>query len=221
MKKITDKKVLIVVATVAFLVLGVAFYLVGSPSSLTTGNERVVYDLPGIQQEVERPEYSLRFKYNSGPDGFSLIESNPVLPEVPELEHITVIMETPRYVESQNGVRDINSIPSITVIVFNKPQRTTTDENGATTTESVTLSLEEWVRTHPALTKYNDRVGEIETTKIDGRDSLTFMADDVFKSQTYVTQYRGNYYIFNGQFENEDSLIRTAFKAFIDSVILE
>ena len=44
------------------------------------------------------------------------------------------------------------------------------------------------------------------------------MSDGPFPSETYVVNYRGKYYIFIGQYTDEESEIRTAFRKLISQV---
>lgn len=186
-------------------------------------------EVPGVAQEVVNEELDIEFTYYGSFEGYTLLESpdganlgDPLL-----LKAYTLV-DADQYADSEGAVG--SDLPSISVIIFAEEDEATSTaavtpagtSTGTTTedqTEEEEVSLSEWAAAHGGFTAYGSRTGEPEEVTVDGVSAIRYTSDGgTFTSETYVLNHRGKYYIFIGQYTDEESEIRTAFRKFMSQV---
>lgn len=226
-----SRSIIIGIGIIALAIVGLVWY------SLTTGPAgQNGGDLPGEPETVTNEEQNLEFTYQSGDEGFTLLESAAGTTfGDPQLVKAYTLVETQAYNENNESTEGLgNEIPTISVLVFDKvdePEATTTadvtvtTDKGPTTTATATAAvdeggqtLREWAAAHSGFTAYGLRAGEPEDTSLDGADAIRYMADGPFQSEVYVVDYRNKYYVIIGQYADEDSDIRRAFNTLIGDI---
>ena len=171
-------------------------------------------------------EQRIEFTYYGSFDGYTLLESpDGAFLGDPLLLKAYTLVDADQYAANDESVG--SNIPSINIIIFDEEpeveEATSTTAVGtstSTTTEEATAeqSLTEWAAAHSGFTAYNARTSEPEEVRVDGVPAIRYMSDGPFPSETYVVNYRGKYYIFIGQYTDEESEIRTAFRKLISQV---
>lgn len=208
---------------VILLIVGVVWYMGYRDDA------DVRYEVPGEEQQVTNEAQNVEFTYYGGPEGYTLLESpeNAELGD-PQLVKAYTLVDTDRYNENNQSTEGIGQrIPAITIMVFNEATSTeatstatTTATNGTTTaeTESDEPTLEEWAEAHSGFTAYGLRTGEPEEVRVDNISAIHFTSEGPFRSETYIVEHRGKYYVFIGQYENDEDEVRKAFERLMTEV---
>ncbi|MEX0918014.1 MAG: hypothetical protein WDZ93_02570 [Candidatus Paceibacterota bacterium] len=179
------------------------------------------YEIPGVPQQVTGEAQNLEFTYYAGMEGYTLLESpeGAALGD-PALVKAYTLVDSVRY-DAAEGVAAVGSqMPAITILVFDEPEAATTTEpaTGTTTEEAPKPTLREWAEARSGYTAYGLRIGEPEDARVDNVAAIRFTANGPFTSETYVLEYRGKHYVIIGQYEDEESEIRAAFKKLLTQI---
>ena len=156
-------------------------------------NDRTVDDVVGYQ--IESPEYDFAFKYPSGLEGYTLIES-PIATTSESLKKAYLMFQYDEYIEYQNN--QTQTPPAVSVFVFALPDK------AETATSSRSERLLQWMNENPQYTSYDRRNGEPEEVEIDGVSALKYSTEGIYGQDFHIASYSGNVYVFAGQYENTE-----------------
>lgn len=199
----TNTKVLIGIIGLVVIAVG-AFFVLQSKNIKTL-------DEGAYMEVVSRPDLSLEFSYESGPNSLALFE-----PEVSgePLKAAYILMSTADFVVVRNG--DTDSTPAtISLFVFSKP--VLEGEEDLSRIEE----LRRWATANQQLTGIADAVSEPVETVIDGVRALSYSTEAAYSQDIYIASYKKNIYLFVGQHESKDDSLRTYFNDVINSVVFE
>ncbi len=219
-------KILIVV-----LILG----LVATIVNLLVIKPRTVEQANSAEATVSRPEVDLSFSYPSGETGLSLIEP-PTTSNTALLEAF-ILMPFADYQAIQTDEPPSESPASISIFVF---KETDTEESATITlgtasgtTETATLEqdtasetprvgrvtrLQNWATDNQNLTSFNQAKNTPEVVDLDGVNALYYEADGLYQQQIYLAAYKGNIYMFVGQYDSPEDPIYQQFKDLMTKV---
>lgn len=161
---------------------------------------------------IKNDESFFEFTYPSGEDGFALIEP-PLPPETSDgLNKVYLMMENQAYIDFQN-TKDTETPPSVSVFVFRMPDDLEVSEGSAE------AQLEAWAKKYGRYTSYDLKTSDLEAITVDSIDGFHYFADGLYRQETYLLSYRGNVYMFTGQYDQDSDATRVMFTNLIDSVI--
>ena len=190
------------------LAVGVLVYIsmVALPKDTSTRVEPIVGNYAVSNEEV-----NLLFKYPASVTGLALIEP-PVEPGG-MLKDAYVLMQTAEYISFQSSTTESGTPPppSISLFVFDLPPNVGEED----------LSRDErlvrWATQNQSLTMYTASP-DMVTTNIDGLDMYTYSVEGLYKRDVYLGAYRGNIYMFVGQYTDETDPIREQFQALLKTI---
>ena len=192
----------------AVIAIGVLAYvsLVGLPKDTSTKVAPIVGNYAVSNEEV-----NLLFKYPASVTGLTLIEP-PVEPGG-MLKDAYVLMQTAEYISFQSSTTKSGTPPppSISLFVFDLPPNT--DEEDLSRDER----LIRWASQNQSLTSYSTATAT-QVVDIDGVEMRTYPASGLYERDMYLGAYRGNIYMFIGQYEEETDPIREQFLALLKTI---
>lgn len=187
---------------------------------------------------VSRPEVDLSFSYPSGEAGLSLIE--PPTTDNTALLEAFILMPFADYQAIQASEPPTESPASISIFVFEEAETEESatitletasgtagtaevEENTATDTPRVgrITRLQNWATDNQNLTSFNQAKNTPEVVDLDGVNALYYEADGLYQQQIYLAAYKGNIYMFVGQYDSESDPIYQQFKDLMTKVSFE
>lgn len=162
---------------------------------------------------VKNLDLDFGFTYPSGESGFALIE--PPVPTTTSdgLQKVYVLMDTQEYVLFQSNPDQGETPPSVSVLVVKMP--VLSDE--LETTDRLTR-LKAWAELYPQYSSATIRTGQQEIVDLDGVPAIRYSTDGLYQQEVYLVSYKGNVYVFTGQFDSESDTIHSMFMELIRSV---
>lgn len=168
-----------------------------------------------VPTEIVNEELGVGFVYPSGEQGFALIEP-PVPAGVADgLQKVYLIMSTEDYIEYQQ-IDATDTPPSVSVFVFSMPEALPGSEGA-----DRLAKLEIWAEVYSKYSSYGLRTAEPEVVEMDGVKVLRYATDGAYKQHVYLAFYKGNVYMFTGQYKLESDRIHEMFTDLIASVTFD
>jgi hypothetical protein len=180
---------------------------------------------------VSREAVGLSFSYPSGEDGLSLIE--PPTTENTSLLEAFILMPLADFQEQQSGNTPTDAPATISIFVFDEDTSEpaeltigtasgTADISTETATETPRVGritrLQNWAADNQNFTSISQAKNTPEVLELDGVNALYYEADGLFQQQIYLAAYKGNIYMFVGQYNDSKDAIYQQFKDIIATV---
>lgn len=186
----TARNFIIVVAGV--LIIAAAFWY---------GKARENAPEPVTMGEYSAQQLGLRFEYRLEPDGYTLIEQDQTDSTGPI--QTLVLVNTKEYEEALASTEPREGPPVITVAVFANPEN---------------LSAEVWANSNTQFSLYNLAMNEATTASLGGIEALTYRADGLYPSDTYIVSTNSKIYLISGSYLNPEDQIRRDFEDLLSSI---
>lgn len=199
---------------------------------------RAVEQANVAEATVSRPEVDLSFTYPSGAAGLSLIE--PPTTDNTALLQAFILMPFADYQAIQGNEPPTESPASISIFVFKEAEDeesatitlgTASGTDGAAVIEESAVTdtprvgrvtrLQNWATDNQNLTSFNQAKNTPEVVDLDGVNALYYEADGLYQQQIYLAAYKGNIYMFVGQYDAESDPIYQQFKDLMTKVSFE
>lgn len=169
-----------------------------------------------VMQTVSPEDLDIAFRYQSGNEGYTLIE--------PPLEGVAggmlidafILMERTAYQTYQDAEPGTTAPPGINLFVFAAPEvetATSTSERPDRMTR-----LRQWASENDQLSSRSLAVGEPTEVEVDGLPMLHYTAEGTYTQDLYLGLYRDRVYLIVGQYESADDPIYTDFAEFIAGI---
>lgn len=163
---------------------------------------------------IENKELNLSFSYPSGDSAYALLEP-PVAPEEADgLKKVYILMDSKKYFEFQAATELVDTPPTVSIFILEEKK---TGE--AIDEENRSVRLLAWAERNPQYTSFFEKSAEPELVKVDGVDAYHYTTEKNYRYDMYLISYKGNIYVFAGQFEDELDDIHGMYQKLISSVI--
>ena len=163
-----------------------------------------------VQETIERRDLELSFSYPSGQNGLSLIEP-PITPGE-ALAAAYILIPTPEYIDYQQAEFSGATPAAISVFVFSADRADETEDIGRI------ARMQNWAAANDGLTSFSRALNTPDITEIDGLEALTYTTEAAYDQDVYIVSYRGNIYMFVGQYEGASDDLRQTFADLISNV---
>lgn len=144
------------------------------------------------------PALGLTFAYRPGPSGYVIEEREPAQPT--DLLGTVVAIQSADVGQAPEGGE---GPPTITMQAFKN---------------ATNLAPEAWAEANVQYSNINLKMGEVQTTQVNGAPGIRYMADGLYASENVVVARGETIYIFTGMFMDENSDLRRDFAPLLNSV---
>ncbi len=171
-----------------------------------------------VLEKIDRPALNIAFAFPSGESAYSFFE--PTLEVVSDgPEAVFIMMKADDYNEFQ-AIPGGETPPSMSLFIF--PESAESVESTNLETDEPPLAsairLRNWAEANSAFTLFNRARSAAEETEIDGVEALHYKAEGQYKHDTYAVLYRGRYYLFVGQYQEENDSSHLGFISLMQTV---
>lgn len=200
-------KIILAALSAAVLAGGVYFYFSHEATAPTT---------EATTTTIERPELDFSFQYPTGSQGLVLVE--PPTTENTAMRGAFILMPEIDYAAYQAG--DTTESPaSMSIFVFAEADSDQVEENVADTERPGRITrLQTWAAENENLTSFSRAKATPEVVDLDGLSALKYEADGLYQQQIYLAGYKGNIYMFVGQYNDPADAIYEQFKTLMTTV---
>ncbi len=221
-----SNKIIIVSIAAIIIIVGAYFFLVKP----MLDDRTVPAVAPVTINREDDLHFSFSFPSGESEGGYSLIERPGVEPvavattteatstvvtdltATTSLRYMYLLMDTPTYAMVQADPEAADLPPTISILVLNN--------NAADQSEGDRMTrLRNWAALNDVLTMFNSAAAEPTMIEIDGVEGLRYESTvGTYPTIFTLLSYRGNVYLFAGQYGSADDSIRTVYEDLVNSV---
>ncbi len=169
-----------------------------------------------VPTTIENEEMAFAFTYPSGEEGYTLIEPQVSTSSDSIIKEVYLLLDTKEYISFQGEEVDGEAPATVSIFVTTLPKEVETE--GAEEVSRVDR-LRKWAEQNAPLSSYNLKTSEPEQIELDGIATLKYKTDGLYKQEVYLSTYKGNVYVFTGQYNEETDAIRIMFTNLMNSVM--
>lgn len=167
-----------------------------------------------VPTTIENKEMDFAFTYPSGETGYSVIEPQTSTSSESLIKKVYLLLDTEEYISFQGEKTDGDAPPTVSIFVIKESEEA---EDSATTSRM--MRLRTWAEQNSSLSSYKFKTSEIEELDLDGVKAIKYKTEALYSQEVYLANYKGNIYVFTGQYKEETDDIKNMFGNLMNSVM--
>ncbi|MCA9354818.1 MAG: hypothetical protein KC877_04835 [Candidatus Kaiserbacteria bacterium] len=192
------------------IIVGIVGYALYTQLIKPTLDDRMVSAV--VPMTIQNEDLAFAFTYPSGEAGYTLIEPPVPTTTASGLQKVYLLMDTQEYIAFQQS-ESAETPPTVSVFVVKMPD---VEVEGDRETRLIA-----WAEQYPQFSSYAVKNDDTEHYDLDGVDAIRYSTDGLYRQQVYLASYRGNAYVFVGQYNDDADGIRDMYLHLVNSVTFE